>query len=343
MTMEFSAEREDNSAKDVNITFDGKRHYESRLRKPKKFPGCFIKTVAFLIDNIVIAIACIALFPFSDVIGALSQHAWVPSYLIGAAYFVVLESSIFKGQSIGKMLFHLTVKSNRNKQVTPFAAIGRYVLITLPIYNIAISNSIVSFIGTTNTAIGGVIYLVIVGILLSGNTLFMIFHSQKRGLHDILTKSVVTTNEYVESEELEGFSLKPLLGGAVGLLLLTLCFGGLFKASKNQDFSDIQILNDKIKKLSNMSNINTNYRTFSFNGQQTSFAIEVNVVIPYDKFNDKNFTDSLSNKLYSLVKTANNNPKVDTIAVVYHAERYFGALPVYKTSRSPKKISEINL
>jgi len=171
----------------------------------------------------------------------------------------------------------------------------------------------------------------------------MILHPQKRGLHDILTKSVVVTSRYEDFEPLESFSFKPIMAGVVGLLLLVLCFGSLFNTSKKQDFSDIQILNDKIQKISNMSNINTNYRTFSFNGQQTSFAIEVNVIISYDEFDDKSFTDNLLNKLYPLVKAVNNNPKVDTIAIVFHSERYLGALPINKTSRFPKKISEINL
>jgi len=141
--MELSAERENASTKDiVDITFEGKPISERHDPKPKKFPGCFKKTMAFLIDNIVIAIICIALFPFSNVIGSLYQHAWIPGYLIGAIYFAIFDSSILKGQSLGKMIFRLKVKSDGNKQITPFVALSRYALITLPIYNIAISNSV---------------------------------------------------------------------------------------------------------------------------------------------------------------------------------------------------------
>lgn len=344
--MEFSADRDDksiNENKDFDISFDGNPSYESN-REKQEFPGCFKKSIAFLIDNIIIAIIGIALlFPFSSFVGSLYQHAWIPSYLIGAVYFTILDSSITNRQSIGKMFFSIKVKAINKESVSPFAALGRYLLITIPLYNILISGSIASTIGITNTAIGGTIFLVVVGVLLSGNTLFMLFHPQKRGLHDILLNTVVVPNHYDESYEVKSFCLKPVLSGILGLVVLVVVFGSLFfKVGNNPDFSDINDLNEKLKKESHNKNINATYRTFAMNGKQTSFAIEVYVPIPYDKFDDNKFTDELSNKLYPLVKSININPKVDTITILFQAQKYIGAFPISKTSSSPKKISEIN-
>ena len=153
--MEFSADRDDKSIydnKDLDITFDANPSYESSRRK-HKFASCFKKTIAFLIDNIIIAIIGIALlFPFSTFIGSLYQHAWIPSYLIGAVYFTILDSSITNRQTIGKRIFSFRLITTENKSISPFAAIGRYLLLTIPFYNGMISSSLASTVGITNTS-----------------------------------------------------------------------------------------------------------------------------------------------------------------------------------------------
>jgi uncharacterized RDD family membrane protein YckC len=346
MIMEFSADRDDNSNnenKHLDITFEGKPSYESSLGK-HKFPGCFKKSIAFLIDNIIIVIIGIALlFPFSTAIGSLYQHAWIPSYLIGTIYFMIFDSSISNHQTIGKRMFSLKVITTENESISIFAAIGRYVLLTIPLYNGMISGSIASTVGITNTTIGGIIFFIIVGVLLSGNTLFMLLHPQKRGLHDVLFRTVVVSNDYEESTKVQSFCIKPIIGGVIGFAIFAISFGSLFyNVGNNPDFKDINELTERLKKESDIKNINAAYKTFSMNGKQTTFAIEVIVPVPYDKFDDKNFTDELSNKLYPLVKRININPKVNTITMVFHAQKYIGAFPISKTSGFPKKLSEIN-
>jgi len=320
---------------------------EGFIPESKKFnyPGCFKKSVAFLIDQIVIAIVGIIIFfPFSDFIGAMYQHGWLPGYLLGAVYFAVLESAIFKSQSVGKMIFSLKVITVRGGFISPIVSFGRYFLITLPFLNSAVSNSIASTIGITNTCIGGTLFLAAVGVLLSGNTLFMLFHPQKRGLHDIIFKTVVVPVRYEPILPINHFTIKPVISGIIGLAILGFVFGNLFiKVGKDFDLANISDLSDRIQKETSMENISASYRTFYFNGKQTTFSIEVQVPIPYDKFEDKEFTDSISSRLYPLVKRLNTNSKVDTITMVFHAQKYYGAFPIYKTSRNPKKIVEIDL
>ena len=171
----------------------------------------------------------------------------------------------------------------------------------------------------------------------------MLFHPQKRGLHDILSKSLVVRANYEHGEQIKTFSLKPLISSFVGLALLVAFFENLyFKVGKNPDFSDISDLSDRIQKASAMTNLSASYRTFSMNGELTSFAIQVHVPVSYDKFDDAEYIESISTKLYPLVKTINTNPKVDTITLIFHAQKYIGILPVSKTSSNPKKISNIN-
>ena len=101
-------------------------------------------------------------------------------------------------------------------------------------------------------------------------------------------------------------------------------------------------MSEKIKKESAITNIGASYRTFSMSGKPTMFAIEVDVPIPYDKFDDKQFIDEISNRLFPLVKKINTNPKVDTITIIFHAQKFIGAFPINKASKLPRKLSEIN-
>jgi uncharacterized RDD family membrane protein YckC len=311
----------------------------------QKYPGCFKKSAAFIIDQIIIVlVGTIVFFPFSKFIYSSYQHGWLPSFLLGGIYFAILESSVFKGQSLGKMIFSLKVISIEGKGISPLVSFGRYFLIILPFSNSAISYSLASTIGITNTFIGGIIFLVFVGILLSGNTLFMLFHPQKRGLHDIIYRTVVVPVSYEPTSPINNFTIKPVISGIIGLAILGFMFGNLFfKVGKNPDFSDITVLSDKIQKESSVRNISVSYRTLTFRGKQTMFSIDVHVPIPYDRFKDRDFINDISNELYPLVKRLNTNPKIDTITMVFYARKYFGLIAINKTIRNPRKLSEIIL
>ena len=170
----------------------------------------------------------------------------------------------------------------------------------------------------------------------------MLFHPQKRGLHDILLKSVVVPNNQIESLALKSFTLKPLLSGIIGIAILSFAFGNLiYQADKDPDFSSIKELSEKIRKESSIPNIGVSYTTLAMSGKQTMFAIQVEVPISNEKFDDKHFTEELSNKLYPLVKKINTNPKVDTIIIAFYATKYIGALPINKVNRLSRKLSEI--
>jgi len=255
----------------------------------EKYPGCFKKTLAFLIDTIIITvISVVAFFPFSALIESLGQHAWLPGYLLGVAYFAIIESSFFKSQSFGKMIFSLRVYSLGGESVSPLVSLGRYVLVTIPFFNGQISNTIASMVGVTDTFLGGILYMSAVAALFSGNTLFMLLHPQKRGLHDVLCKSIVGRTDHKPYVPVVDLSVKPVAGGIVGIAILVLTFGHLFyNVDKNPDFADLGDLTNKIREASSISNLNVSYRTFSTDGKQTMFAIQVHLPIPYSRFQDR--------------------------------------------------------
>ena len=310
-----------------------------------KYPGCFKKSIAFIIDQVIIVIVGIIIFlPLSDFIGAMRQYAWLPGYLIGALYFSVLESSLYKGQSIGKMVFSIKIVNISGELISPLASFGRYFLITLPLLNNEISNTIATTIGITNSYIGGTIFLAVVGILFSGNTLFMLFHPQKRGLHDIIFRTVVIPAKYKPIHPIRNLMIMPVTSGIIGLAILAILFSNLFtRIDNNPDIADLNNLTNKIIKETAMDNISVAYTSYSLNGKQTAFSIDVHIPVPYEKFDDADFINNISNDLYQTVKRINTNPKVDTITMIFHAQKYYGLFPFTKTSKHPKRIEEIDL
>lgn len=323
----------------------------SQEEKPRKFPGCFKRTVAFLIDEIIIAgLSIVIFFPFSGFIDSLYQNAWLPAFLLGGVYFAVIESSVWKSQSIGKMIFSMKVNTVEGEPISPLVSFGRYVLIIFPFFNQDIGATLTSITGNVNIQIVSIIYLILVGVIFSGNTFFMLFHPQKRGLHDIIFSTAVFPTKYVVHGEVKNLTLRPVLGGVGFLILLGLLLGGLLtNAIRNPDFADIEQLGQRIQSEANNKSISASYsyKTFSTLNvnsppNKAAFAIEVNIPVPYSEIDNKAFIEHISKTIYPAVKRANTNPKVDTITLRFYARKFIGAFPISKTYNVPKKVSEID-
>ena len=311
-----------------------------------KYPGCFKKSVAFIIDEVIIVIlGMVILSPFSKFTDSLFQYGWLPGYLLGGVYFSILESSLLKSQSVGKMIFSYKVSTADGKNISPFISLGRYFFVTLPLFHQGFSNMIASTVGITNTVAGGIIFLLIIGVLFAGNTLFMFFHPQKRGLHDIIFKTAVVPVDYKSSFTISNFTLKPVMGGIVGLIILGLAFSHLFykirQVGRNPDFSDIKGVSEKIQEESGIPNLFTSYKVFSSNGRQTMFSLEIQIPVPYGEFDNRTFRTKISDKLFPLAKKINKNPKVDTITIVFFSRKYIGLFSTCKTHTESKKLAEI--
>jgi uncharacterized RDD family membrane protein YckC len=313
-------------------------------QKEKTFPGCFKKSTAFFLDQIVIALIGMGLFyPFSGFISALSVHDWLPGYLVGVLYYMVMESSLFKSASLAKMAFSMQVRTTSGNKISMPVSLLRYLLITLPFYNNAVSQSIATTVGITDISVGGTGFLVLVGILFVGNTLFMVLHPQKRGLHDVLTGTVVVRAD-MAAFQVQSWAKKPVFAGLAGLVVLGIVFGNMYcKQGKDPDFADIKTLTAKIKQQSRMENISVSYRKFVVQDKITVFSIDVHIPLSFDKFGDAVYTQALSDKLYPLVKKLNTNPKVNTISLVLHTRKFIGAFPISKYVSNSKELSEISI
>ncbi len=324
---------------------EGQPALPAKQSRAEKFsPGCFKKSTAFFLDQIIIALLGMGLlYPFSGFMASLGLHAWLPGYILGALYYMVLESRLVKSASLAKMVFSLTVRTVDGAKISPFVSLIRYICITLPFYNNAVSQSIASSVGITNTSMGGTAFLVVVGLLFVGNTLFMVLHPQKRGVHDLLCRTVVVPADTEKFPQVQSFTKKPVLGGIVGLLILGLVFGNLYlKQGKDPDFTGIDTLAAKVKEQSGLDTMTVSYRKITVQDKSTVFSIDVHVPVSFEHFSDSTFTGKLADSLFPLVKKLNTNPKVNTITLVFHTRKYIGAFPISKYSSSSREIDKIH-
>ena len=193
-----------------------------------------------------------------------------------------------------------------------------------------------------NSKVFNSIYLVIVGLLFSGNIVFTLFHKQKRGLHDIFFGAFMVTNKTSAIEKPVNFAFAPVTAGAVFFAFLAFIFGSLFLSVKNNpDFADILNLDRKIKAVSSVKNVYTQYSAFTSNGG-TIMSIILNVYMP-NKQNTNEYRQSLSDELFPKIKEQNQNTKISRIEIIYHWVRYLGAFPIELKTNDIKKMDEIKI
>jgi len=302
----------------------------------------FKRIVANIIDIIVAAIGSVVLlFPLSGQMYRFGANDWVPFFLFGGLYFVLFESVFWKQQTIGRTLMKIRLETLDGQPLKPWISFLRYFLLCLPNYNGQVSNLIARTVGITDTRIGGTVYLIIVGILFAGNTLFLLFHKHKRGLHDVICNTVMVKSKSDSVKSSPKFTTASAIAGVAMFAVLALVFGSLLgTADKDPDFSDVSDLNKRIKTLSPVKIISASYNKFSMGNDQKWFSIQAHVYIPQDKDSDE-YKKELSEKLFPAIKLANQNEKVTRIEIIYHAKKFIGAFPVETKSIDTKEISDI--
>lgn len=300
------------------------------------------RIMANIIDLILSAIASVVLlFPVSSLMIYLGSNDWIPYFVFTGIYFMVFESFLWKWQTPGRRLMNIKIETIKGEPLKPWISFLRYIFLCLPNYNGQISNLIARSIGITDTKIGGTVYLIIVGLLFSGNTLFLLFHKHKRGLHDILFNTILLKKESAAVGKSPAFTPASIIAGIAMFIGLSFLFGSMLgRVGKNPDFADVTELNERIKVHSPVKNINIWYRNFEMNGEEKWFAIQANVYIPYSKNTDE-FKKELSSKLFPLIKEQNKNEKVTRIEIIYHAKKFWGAFPVSSKSNDIKEIEDI--
>lgn len=311
-------------------------------KKKFKFPGCFKKGIAFLIDDAIITAAGLLLFlPLPMSSGFLLHHEWIPWFVLGAIYFMLFQSSWISPRSVGDRVFSMRVVTLDGKSPSPLRVLGRYAFIVVPLINGDVSNTLASTLGLTNTLIGGAIYLAFIVIMALGNSVFMLFHPQKRGLFDLIFGTMVIPEAHTPTDPILDFARRPVIASVVAALLLTLPFGLIYRNAGNLDLQQARELQEKIVSETRYELQSAGYTYFSTNGNET-YGITMTARVPWNRAFDKAYSDPIADRLYPAAKRFNTNPKVSTVTITFYGKRYLGLLPFSLSRQETRKIQEIS-
>jgi uncharacterized RDD family membrane protein YckC len=161
--------------------------------QPGRVAGFWVRVLSDLIDTIVLGIFGLLLaLPFGGVFERLGEHGVFVGLAVSLAYSGVLQSRIGRGQTLGKRLLRLRVTKLDGSFLSVDRAVVRYVLASFPAYNGAIAYALhaalpvlpLEWIVSVASGLGVAFFL--------GCFLVIPLHPLKRGLHDLVTGSIVT-------------------------------------------------------------------------------------------------------------------------------------------------------
>jgi uncharacterized RDD family membrane protein YckC len=187
--------------------------------------GFWVRVFSDLVDAIVLGVFGFLLsLPLRGVFERLGERGVFIGLAISLAYSGVLQSAIGRGQTLGKRLLGLRVVKLDGSYLTLDRSLVRYVLVSFPVYQTAVAYALVTvlpflrlqWVESLASGLGVAFFL--------GCFLVIPFHPLKRGLHDIVTGSVVVRNgaldpAFVAAKNDPRRDRRILIGGALVAVL----------------------------------------------------------------------------------------------------------------------------
>jgi uncharacterized RDD family membrane protein YckC len=154
--------------------------------------GFWVRVLSDVIDAIVLGVVGMLLaVPLGGVFERLGERGVLIGLPISLAYAGILQSRMGRGQTIGKRMLRLRVVKLDGGFLSLDRSFVRYALVAFPVYQTAIAYAVVmafpflrlEWIEALGTGLAAALFV---------SCFFVIpFHPLKRGLHDILTGSIV--------------------------------------------------------------------------------------------------------------------------------------------------------
>lgn len=325
---------------------------------PVKFAGGFKRCLAFTIDTLLVfTLGSVLTYPLSGIFAQSAEIYTAISLVIFLAYFSICESERFGGKTFGKKVMSMRVIQVDGKPLPLKRAFFRSFLFFIFFYTLDIVNFFISRFYSDPTKVldtGGAVWIIATVIIILwsiGNLFFIVFHPQKRGLHDLPFSAVVLKKGSVIGSPC-AVSLKPILALALATILTCLPFYYLYSnflqpAMKPvAGISLLQQLNQISQNLGeglDLININVSKRTTSFHDSDNK-ASTTNILVIAMATNDPEFHGSfrtgMLEKIGSILKNDKTfkNLDIDEVVVELTFFEYFGLLRFSIKENHPIKI-----
>lgn len=259
--------------------------------------GFWKRAVALAIDALIVgAVLIIASSVLRNVFLRLGENLWYIGFILFGIYLVLLNSSVGKGQTLGKKMLGIRVVQSGGKMPTLSQSLWRYILMGLIMFSGGIGQSIVSL---TRSEYAIIPFRLLVLMLFLGIVGLLAFTKSKRGLHDYLTGTAVVQNSnpnelsvgVLESMRV-GFAQHKIVIFSLGATGLVLALMGIFLSLwflNSSIGSDLLTLKESLDQSGLISNVGVR-AVWSYSGSNDQASSAKNLVIEgyisFDQFSD---------------------------------------------------------
>lgn len=279
----------------------------------KWISGFWRRIGAFAIDTIILGIAGIVLGLFLEKqFVQLGGWGRIVGFVIALFYFGILNSKLFGGQTVGKMLVNIRVVNGDNQTIDLPRSFARYSVLGVPFF----------LNGAQFTSDAMALFwifpisLVIFGGLLSVTYLYIFNRITRQSLHDLAVGTYVVNTES-EKSDLGAFWRPHLI--VVTALFLASAFLPVLTSTlaQNEPFKDLFAAQSALIEHPSVTYVGvssgTSTRTSSSNGTKTMTYLSAQVLLRDDSVSDTELAQQLAT---ILANSHTNSQQVDVIQVV---------------------------
>ena len=191
------------------------------------------RIVAVLIDSIVVGIAgTLIALPFFDFFSRLGAWGRLVGFCLAVPYFVLLNSRIGKGQTLGKRAMHLQVVNASGEPISVSKSFIRYLVLSAPFF----LNKLTLPITRTPQIVMYLLTTVVFG--LGAITIYLVLCNRRtrQGVHDLAAGSYVA-----DADKSGALVVHPIWRGhwvVLGALVVVAVIGGKVLESKLTKLAD---------------------------------------------------------------------------------------------------------
>jgi uncharacterized RDD family membrane protein YckC len=165
--------------------------------------GFWVRLLADFLDAIILGIFgfCLAL-PFRNFLFRLGESGVWIGLVVTFLYAGLLQSAIGHGQSLAKQVLKIQVLKMDGHYLSLPSSLLRYTVIALIFYNAWIGLALTSVFPILNHPAFQTAYAVGVMVLVVGTVLMVPLHPLKRGIHDLISGSIVVYKGTFDAERI---------------------------------------------------------------------------------------------------------------------------------------------
>ncbi len=211
-------------------------------------------------------------YPLSD-LGA--SAVWI-GLLISLAYASVLQTRMGDGQTLGKRALGIQVLRRDGTFLSFGRSLARYLVVSFVFYN-GMYGAIFRLVSPRVAEVLGMAFLLIVFVAFFGCFLMVPLHPLKRGLHDLVSDSVVVYKGQYERRALDALEnparAKQVLGlmGLLAAMLLGVCAWTFQGAKKAHNLDRLTALQRELDKDYQVRSVNDS----TVNGKNRTLTVQV--------------------------------------------------------------------